>query len=562
MTSYTKKLLTLAVVASLQVFSSSTCLAQASNMPEAKAAEYYQASEKARQEKRYADAAELLVKLHEMKLPSYGSSLSYNIACLQALAGAKDAAFSWLDLTIKAGYGNIEHMAKDSDFISLHEDPRWQAMLTNAKKEVTRQARLWNSPAWNIAYTTQLSEDEKVAGLSKFWSEVKYNFVYTDKLLDLDWDAVYLRYLPKVKASKSTAEYYKILMEMCALLQDGHTSVSPPSDLFKTAWGTAPFRAALMEDKVIITEVLDPALRERGLLPGHQIISVDGQDIKSYVQKEEAPYISASTAQDMNTRMYNYFLLFGPLDTSVRLLASDAQGKQVALDVKRLSSPEKSKLGTPKPAFEWRMLDNNIAYVALNSFGDDTAAKEYIKAFPEIAKAQGIIFDVRKNGGGNSSVGHRILQTLGGSSFVPGQSMTRDYKPTNRAWGERPAMFTYPERQIKPDPERAYHGKVMVLTSAATYSAAEDFALAFDLMKRGLIIGEPTGGSTGQPLLFSLPGGGSARVCTKKDTYPDGKAFVGVGVQVNKLVPTRVADFRAGKDTQLEAALQEIKTMK
>jgi C-terminal processing protease CtpA/Prc len=74
-------------------------------------------------------------------------------------------------------------------------------------------------------------------------------------------------------------------------------------------------------------------------------------------------------------------------------------------------------------------------------------------------------------------------------------------------------------------------------------------------MKRGTIVGEPTGGSTGQPLMFKLPGGGAARVCTKRDTYPDGKDFVGVGVQPQVLVRPTIADFRAGRDTVLEAAL-------
>jgi hypothetical protein len=61
---------------------------------------------------------------------------------------------------------------------------------------------------------------------------------------------------------------------------------------------------------------------------------------------------------------------------------------------------------------------------------------------------------------------------------------------------------------------------VLVLTSARTYSAAEDFVVAFDAMQRGRIVGEATGGSTGQPLLFDLPGGGKARICTKRDSYP------------------------------------------
>jgi carboxyl-terminal processing protease len=69
-------------------------------------------------------------------------------------------------------------------------------------------------------------------------------------------------------------------------------------------------------------------------------------------------------------------------------------------------------------------------------------------------------------------------------------------------------------------------------------------------------VGEPTGGSTGQPLMFNLPGGGLARVCTKRDTYPDGREFVGVGIQPQVLVRPTVEDFRAGRDTVLEAALE------
>mgnify|MGYP000636776297 CR=1 FL=1 len=74
-------------------------------------------------------------------------------------------------------------------------------------------------------------------------------------------------------------------------------------------------------------------------------------------------------------------------------------------------------------------------------------------------------------------------------------------------------------------------------------------------MKRGKIVGEATGGSTGQPLMISLPGGGTARIVSKRDTYPDGKPFVGVGIQPNIKVSPTVADIRKGRDTVLEAAL-------
>jgi C-terminal processing protease CtpA/Prc len=67
------------------------------------------------------------------------------------------------------------------------------------------------------------------------------------------------------------------------------------------------------------------------------------------------------------------------------------------------------------------------------------------------------------------------------------------------------------------------------------------------------------GFNTGQPLVFPLPEGGLARVCTKRDTYPDGHEFVGVGVQPDRLVHPTLADFRAGRDPVLEAALEELR---
>lgn len=48
---------------------------------------------------------------------------------------------------------------------------------------------------------------------------------------------------------------------------------------------------------------------------------------------------------------------------------------------------------------------------------------------------------------------------------------------------------------------------------------------------RGKVIGEPTGGSTGQPLFYSLPFGGMGTVCSKRDLMNDGSEFVGVGIE-------------------------------
>ena len=114
--------------------------------------------------------------------------------------------------------------------------------------------------------------------------------------------------------------------------------------------------------------------------------------------------------------------------------------------------------------------------------------------------------------------------------------------------------------EIPPEPNAVRPGgytskPVVVLAGAATFSAAEDFLVAWKNSGRGPILGEPTGGSTGQPLSFTLPGGGSARVCTKKDTFPGGLEWVGKGIDPDILVRPSVADIQARRDTTLERAL-------
>jgi C-terminal processing protease CtpA/Prc len=75
-------------------------------------------------------------------------------------------------------------------------------------------------------------------------------------------------------------------------------------------------------------------------------------------------------------------------------------------------------------------------------------------------------------------------------------------------------------------------------------------------------IGTNTFGSTGQPFSFSLPGGGSARICTKKDTYPDGREFVGYGIKPDIEIKPSFADYLKKNDIVLEKAIEYLKKNK
>ena len=241
------------------------------------------------------------------------------------------------------------------------------------------------------------------------------------------------------------------------------------------------------------------------------------------------------------------------------LSLQDAAGRTINVTLPRLNQQDANKLPRkPWKRLEYQVLSGNIAYVALRTFGDNDVDADFDAAFPEIRKNDALILDVRENGGGSSNIGWVILGYLTDQPFSDTQWRTRDYKPAFRAWGTLEKWYSQGSSPLAPHGPDPYRKPVVVLTGAHTYSAGEDFAVVFDAMKRGKIIGEPTGGSTGQPLPIDLPGGGSARICTKHDRYPDGREFVGVGIHPDVVVHPTVADFRAGRDTVLEAALREL----
>ncbi len=93
---------------------------------------------------------------------------------------------------------------------------------------------------------------------------------------------------------------------------------------------------------------------------------------------------------------------------------------------------------------------------------------------------------------------------------------------------------------------------IVVLIGHGTGSAAEDFLIVLDTIKRATFVGQKTNGSTGQPLTFNLPGGGSARVCTKRDTYPDGREFVGYGISPHEYIEPSIEDILKDRDVVLE----------
>ena len=309
-----------------------------------------------------------------------------------------------------------------------------------------------------------------------------------------------------------------------------------------------------------MTKVLDASVEELGIAVGQEVLSINGDPVKTFAQKHVQPFVSASTPQDLQLRVFGDLLLRGPVDQPVEIELKSLDGATFDVSLPRQAGKSRvAKFLSRRPAFEFQLLDGNIAHIKLNSFGSSQALTEFAEAFDEIQQADGLILDLRANSGGNSGVGWRILGYLTDESFATTQWHMYEYRPTFRAWN-RAAQFKYQSlgSPFPPHGSKHYQKPVAMLIGARTFSAAEDMAAAFDMMDRGQLIGQATGGSTGQPLSFDLPGGGRARVCTKHDLYADGTPFVGVGIQPDLVVQPTLEDLRNGIDRELLTAQQQL----
>jgi len=318
---------------------------------------------------------------------------------------------------------------------------------------------------------------------------------------------------------------------------------------------------------------------------GSEIIEVNGIPTKKYLAENVAPYISSSTEYVLEDLSVNR-LLQGLEGDKYQIKIKPRKGDVITLNLTHAITKEEGVY----PAFEnkrelveFKWLPNQIAYVGLNSFDDVEAYNQFKKLLPELYKAKAMVIDLRYNGGGNTDIGAGILQYLVKDNQLYGsRSSSRLHIPTFKAWGQfqkpsdtvnnewaKKVFLSYHDDyfyqfEYKPEIIEIEDKRIIVPTAILighnTASAAEDFLIYADKQSHMKKIGENTFGSTGQPFHFDLPGGGSARICTKKDTYPDGREFVGYGIKPDIEVKRTLDTFLQMKDLVLDKSIEYLKS--
>jgi C-terminal processing protease CtpA/Prc len=437
-----------------------------------------------------------------------------------------------------------------------------------------------------FAQTNTISKADKIYGLSRFWQEVNYNFVYLNKVDRPKWDSTYKALINSIPETKNDYEYYRELQRFCAILKDGHTNVYMPQtgayEKMTTMFGDYRLFVEPIDGKAIIVRV---NLSKKEEIPlGSEITEVNGKPTATYLQETVYPYIASSTTyilEDIGIRN----LLTSRDGDSYVLKIKKPTGKFITLKLTHKPSAEKEvypEFPANKPLLDFKWYDNNVAYVGLNGFGNPKIDSLFIDKLPELYKAKKLNIDLRNNGGGSTSIGFKILQYLTNDTVLYGsRQSTRQLSSAYKAWGvyvkaedtvdsewNKKSLLTFQDNyyyhfDYGPEKIRLNAKRIVVptviLTGHSTASAAEDFLIYADGQKHMTKIGQRTFGSTGQPFLFDMPGGGSARVCTKKDTYPDGREFVGYGIKPDIEVVPGLQDYIKGNDPALTRALDYLK---
>jgi len=416
------------------------------------------------------------------------------------------------------------------------------------------------SPPGGAVAAQQLTAAERAAAVAAVWAEARYNFAYWDRVR-ADWDSGLVANLKLAAEPQSDLLFYRRLRRLVALLGDGRAAVIAPPTL-RSRVARPPLLVSSVERRPFI---LDYAANDEMRVARPQrlaeILAVQGVPAEQWIRDSVLPEVSAATAADRWQRAAAW-MLQGDKGTTVHLLVRVPGAEPRGLSVTRsLSLNDRWPLDPP--AFATESLPGGVAVVRIASLEDEEVVREFDRAFPDFTRVEGLVLDLRRAADGKTEYAYQILARLTDRPFPAVRWRTPQYRAVFRAWnlGDSATTWYGPETAtVAPRADHPpYAGPIAVLASSATAGAAEDLLAAFRAASRGVIIGEPTGGSPGEVATFALPKSWAVQFSVTRHEAPDGTGFAGVGVKPHLVVIRTVNDLLAGNEPALEKAREYLK---
>lgn len=314
---------------------------------------------------------------------------------------------------------------------------------------------------------------------------------------------------------------------MLQSLGDQHTSYMDP-DQYRQAnlpmegeyEGIGAWVDTTGEYMKIVSPMPNSPAEKAGLKAGDIIIKVNGEDM---------------TGIDGSLVLRR---VLGPAGTRVTLTIS-REGLDEPFDV----TIERAKIKVP--SVESKIIEGDIAYVRIFTFGEKTTA-ELKTALRDVMtkKPKGLILDLRNNGGGYLNTAIDVVSQFVGKGVVMYEIYGDGTKKTFEA--KSGGLAT----QIP----------LVVLVNGGTASASEITAGAIQDYGRGKIVGETTfGKGSVQNWIPLADNQGAVRVTIARWVTPKERQIHGTGLTPDVVVALTEEDIKAEKDPQLDKAVEILK---
>ncbi|CAN5707896.1 hypothetical protein BH11PLA1_BH11PLA1_09200 [soil metagenome] len=451
------------------------------------------------------------------------------------------------------GLYSVSFKGDDRKLISAGAAGGVDTTLTGAKVSFIKAGVAQSSPpsggkvealAIDAPVTISIAAQQKQKFLEA--ARIMGNQFYHPTLKGLNWRALTDRYLTLAQRTRTPGEFDRVFEQMLGELDGSHTGInSPAAQAFAgQGIGYLGIDAAAAPGGYAVTRVIfqGPADREGTRLNvGDIITAIDGEKLCS----------AANPDSDK---------------PCVDLLAALAgkSGKETLVDVKRADGSKlpSTVLIVPASAAEdsdLRYRDEvkrraakvdelsggKLGYLHIRSMSQPSVNDFERDLFAAASGKQGLVIDVRDNGGGSTA------DILLSSLTAPNHAYTVPR-------GADPA--TTP-RDSYPRDRRLIYGftrPINVLINENSFSNAEIFAHAIKTIHRGALVGNATFGGVISTGAATLIDGTTLRTPGRGWYLPDGSDYESNGAKPDVLVYQTPQDEAAGKDAQLEAAVKEL----
>lgn len=193
---------------------------------------------------------------------------------------------------------------------------------------------------------------------------------------------------------------------------------------------------------------------------------------------------------------------------------------------------------------QWEVLDGSVGYMRITRFSDDTARLSR-KAAEELTQkgVKSILLDLRGNGGGLLTAAQDVSSLWLNNKVVVTERRGGQVTNTLRS-GTNPVLEGM---------------KTIVLVDGGSASASEIVAGALRDNDAATLVGTTTYGKGSVQAILSLGDGSQLKVTIARWHTPSGQNINQEGIAPDVKVERTEADTSAGKDTQKDTALQQLR---